>query len=54
MGYEGHIAGVGDSPRERVRAEVIRRMRKSSITDIRERRAAIVEAVSQRDAARRS
>ena len=25
MGYEGHIAGVGDSPRERVRAEVIRR-----------------------------
>ena len=47
MGYEGHIAGVGDSPRERVRAEVIRRMRKSSITDIRERRAAIVEAVSK-------
>jgi len=47
MGYEGHIAGVGDSPRERVRAEVIRRMRKSSISDIRERRAAIVEAVSR-------
>jgi D-serine deaminase-like pyridoxal phosphate-dependent protein len=46
MGYEGHIAGVGDSPRERVRAEVIRRMRKSSISDIRERRAAIVDAVS--------
>ena len=47
MGYEGHIAGVGDSPRERVRAEVIRRMRKSSVSDIRERRAAIVEAVSR-------
>jgi len=47
MGYEGHIAGVGDSPRERVRAEVIRRMRKSSINDIRERRAAIVDAVSK-------
>jgi D-serine deaminase-like pyridoxal phosphate-dependent protein len=47
MGYEGHIAGVGDSPRERMRAEVIRRMRKSSITDIRERRASIVEAVSR-------
>ena len=47
MGYEGHIAGVGDSPRERVRAEVIRRMRKASLTDIRERRAAIVDAVSQ-------
>jgi D-serine deaminase-like pyridoxal phosphate-dependent protein len=47
MGYEGHIAGVGDSPRERVRAEVIRRMRRSSVTDIRERRAAIVEAVSR-------
>ena len=47
MGYEGHIAGVGDSPRERVRAEVIRRMRRSSLTDIRERRAAIVEAVSR-------
>jgi D-serine deaminase-like pyridoxal phosphate-dependent protein len=46
MGYEGHVAGVGDNPRERVRAEVIRRMRKSSINDIRERRAAIVEAVS--------
>ena len=47
MGYEGHIAGVGDNPRERVRAEVIRRMRKSSVNDIRERRAAIVEAVSR-------
>jgi D-serine deaminase-like pyridoxal phosphate-dependent protein len=47
MGYEGHIAGVGDSPRERVRAEVIRRMRRSSLSDIRERRAAIVEAVSK-------
>jgi D-serine deaminase-like pyridoxal phosphate-dependent protein len=47
MGYEGHIAGVGDNPRERVRAEVIRRMRKSSLSDIRERRAAIVEAVSR-------
>jgi D-serine deaminase-like pyridoxal phosphate-dependent protein len=47
MGYEGHIAGVGDNPKERVRAEVIRRMRKSSVTDIRERRAAIVEAVSK-------
>ena len=47
MGYEGHIAGVGDSPRERVRAEVIRRMRKSSVSDIRERRAAIVAAVSR-------
>jgi D-serine deaminase-like pyridoxal phosphate-dependent protein len=47
MGYEGHIAGVGDSPRERVRAEVIRRMRKSSVADIRERRAAIVQAVSR-------
>jgi D-serine deaminase-like pyridoxal phosphate-dependent protein len=47
MGYEGHIAGVGDSPRERVRAEVIRRMRRSSLTDIRERRAAIAEAISR-------
>jgi D-serine deaminase-like pyridoxal phosphate-dependent protein len=47
MGYEGHIAGVGDNPRERVRAEVIRRMRRSSLADIRERRAAIVEAVSR-------
>lgn len=47
MGYEGHIAGVGDNPRERVRAEVIRRMRKASVSDIRERRAAIVEAVSR-------
>jgi D-serine deaminase-like pyridoxal phosphate-dependent protein len=47
MGYEGHIAGVGDNPRERVRAEVIRRMRKSSVSELRERRAAIVEAVSR-------
>jgi D-serine deaminase-like pyridoxal phosphate-dependent protein len=47
MGYEGHIAGVGDSPRERVRAEVIRRMRRSSVADIRDRRAAIAEAVSR-------
>ena len=47
MGYEGHIAGVGDSPRERVRAEVIKRMRKSSVSDIRDRRAQIVDAVSR-------
>jgi D-serine deaminase-like pyridoxal phosphate-dependent protein len=47
MGYEGHIAGVGDSPRERVKAEVIRRMRRSSVADIRERRAAIVAAVQK-------
>lgn len=47
MGYEGHIAGVGDSPKERVRAEVIRRMRRSSVAELRERRAAVVEAVSR-------
>ena len=47
MGYEGHIAGVGDSPRERVRAEVIRRMRRAAANDIRERRAAIAEAISR-------
>lgn len=52
MGYEGHIAGVGDSPRERVRAEVIRRMRRSSVQDIQERRGAIAAAVAEVSPAR--
>ncbi|MFL5825042.1 MAG: amino acid deaminase/aldolase [Thermoleophilaceae bacterium] len=48
MGYEGHIAGVGDSPAgRRVRGAVIRRMQAASAREIAERRAAVVEAVSE-------
>ena len=47
MGYEGHIAGVGDRPPgQRVRAAAIGAMQKASRAEIAERRAAIVEAVS--------
>jgi D-serine deaminase-like pyridoxal phosphate-dependent protein len=48
MGYEGHIAGVGDSPAgRRVRGAVIRRIQEASAREIAERRAAVVEAVSK-------
>jgi D-serine deaminase-like pyridoxal phosphate-dependent protein len=46
MGYEGHIAGVGDEPAgKRVRRMAIRAMQRASAREIAERRAEIVAAV---------
>ena len=46
MGYEGHIAGVGDRPLGKpLQGPVIRRMQRASAAEIAERRAAVVEAV---------
>ncbi|MGK2955219.1 MAG: amino acid deaminase/aldolase [Solirubrobacterales bacterium] len=48
MAYEGQIAGVGDEPpKQPVRARMIRWMQKNSIEEIKERRAAVVEAVGK-------
>ena len=47
MAYEGHIAGVGDRPRGNpVMGAVLRRMQAASASELAERRAAVVEAVS--------
>ena len=47
MAYEGHIAGVGDRPRGNpLQGAVIRRMQAASASELAERRAAVVEAVS--------
>jgi len=46
MGYEGHIAGVGDRPLGKpLQGPLIRRMQRASAAEIAERRAAVVEAV---------
>jgi D-serine deaminase-like pyridoxal phosphate-dependent protein len=46
MGYEGHIAGVGDRPPgQRVRAAAIAAMQRASRSEIAERRAVIAAAV---------
>ena len=48
MGYEGHIAGVGDRPiGNPVRGVALRRMQQASATEIAERRAAVVAAVRE-------
>jgi D-serine deaminase-like pyridoxal phosphate-dependent protein len=48
MGYEGHIAGVGDLPLGNpLRGIAIRRMQRASAAEIAERRAAIVAAVRE-------
>jgi D-serine deaminase-like pyridoxal phosphate-dependent protein len=47
MGYEGHIAGVGDRPLGKpLQGPAIRRMQRASAGEIAERRAAIVAAVN--------
>jgi D-serine deaminase-like pyridoxal phosphate-dependent protein len=47
MGYEGHIAGVGDRPLGKpLQGPAIRRMQRASAAEIAERRAAIVAAVN--------
>ncbi len=45
MGYEAHVAGVGDRPPSRARAAAMREIRRRSLPELRERRAAIVAAV---------
>ena len=48
MGYESHIAGVVDRPLgKRFQGPAIRLMKKRSASEIAERRAAIVAAVSE-------
>jgi D-serine deaminase-like pyridoxal phosphate-dependent protein len=50
MGYEAHIAGLGDRPPgQRLRAKAIERLQKASAGEIAERRAAIVEALAPLD-----
>jgi D-serine deaminase-like pyridoxal phosphate-dependent protein len=45
MGYEGHIAGLGDDPGPRLKGAVIRRLQAASARELAERRGSIVEAV---------
>ena len=47
MGYEGHIAGVGDRPSNRLRGAAIRAMQRASVKEIAQRRAEIVAAVRE-------
>ena len=47
MGYEGHVAGVGDRPRNRLRGAAIAAMQRASVKEIAERRAEIVAAVEE-------
>ena len=48
MAYEGQVAGVGDAtPGQALKNLGIRRMQRASIAEIRERRAAIVDAVEE-------
>src|SRR5204863_10099948 len=47
MGYEGHIAGVGDRPRgRRLYGAVVHALQRASAREIADRRARIAEAVS--------
>jgi D-serine deaminase-like pyridoxal phosphate-dependent protein len=45
MGYEGHVAGVGDDPRGRLRGIAVRAVQATSMRELRRRRAEVVEAV---------
>jgi D-serine deaminase-like pyridoxal phosphate-dependent protein len=48
MAYEGHIAGLGDRPPgKRIQGAAIRALQRRSAREIRERRAAVVAAVSK-------
>lgn len=47
MGYEGHIAGLGDQPPNVAKGKVIAQLQKKSVGELAERRAAIVEAVRE-------
>jgi D-serine deaminase-like pyridoxal phosphate-dependent protein len=48
MGYEAHIAGLGDRPPgQRLKAKAIERLQRASASEIAQRRAAVVEAVTR-------
>jgi D-serine deaminase-like pyridoxal phosphate-dependent protein len=48
MGYEGHVAGVGDEPPgQRARGLAIKAMQRASIKELAERRAEVVAAVEE-------
>ena len=47
MGYEGHIAGVGDRPASRLRGAAIGAMQRASAKEIAARRAEVVAAVQE-------
>jgi D-serine deaminase-like pyridoxal phosphate-dependent protein len=47
MGYEGHVAGVGDRPSNRLRGAAIRAMQRASVKEIAKRRAEVVAAVEE-------
>jgi D-serine deaminase-like pyridoxal phosphate-dependent protein len=48
MGYEAHIAGVGDRPLDkRLQGPLIRAMKRRSVAELAERRAAVVAAVRE-------
>jgi D-serine deaminase-like pyridoxal phosphate-dependent protein len=47
MGYEGHVAGVGDSPPNPLMAAAVRAMQRAAVAQLAERRAAIVTAVRE-------
>jgi D-serine deaminase-like pyridoxal phosphate-dependent protein len=45
MGYEGHVAGVGDSPPNPLIGAGVRAMQRAAVAQVAERRAAVVAAV---------
>jgi D-serine deaminase-like pyridoxal phosphate-dependent protein len=45
MGYEGHVAGVGDRPPNPLLGAGVRAMQRAAIAQVAERRAAVVDAV---------
>jgi D-serine deaminase-like pyridoxal phosphate-dependent protein len=47
MGYEGHVAGVGDSPPNPLVAAGVRAMQRAAVAQVAERRAAVVAAVRE-------
>jgi D-serine deaminase-like pyridoxal phosphate-dependent protein len=47
MGYEGHVAGVGDSPPNPLLAAGVRAMQRAAVAQLAERRAAVVAAVRE-------
>ena len=47
MGYEAHIAGLGDAPANRALGVAVRRMQRAAAAQLAERRAAVVAAVRE-------
>jgi D-serine deaminase-like pyridoxal phosphate-dependent protein len=47
MGYEGHVAGVGDSPPNPLLGAGVRAMQRKAVAQVAERRAAVVAAVRE-------